>query len=102
MHGILDDVLVGAVFLASIVYAAYSLGPRTLRQRAMHRAAAMLHRLPTLLHAQGMALRLETAASKGKGACGGCDSCGEHSSTTPAGSAGAAEINIPLSKIGRR
>ena len=102
MHGILDDVMVGAVLAASIIYAAFSLGPKVLRQRALQGAAAALRRVPGGLHVRGMALRLEAAAMKGKGACGGCDNCGGQPSATTPTAARAAEVRVPLSTIGRR
>jgi hypothetical protein len=81
MHGLLDEILVGGALLASIIYALFSLGPRTLRRGLAVRAAA---------------------AIKPKGGCGGCDDCG---SATPAPeSTGSAdpEIRIPVSTIGKR
>jgi hypothetical protein len=86
MNTVLDDLLVGALLLASVGYAVYKLGPRTLRTRIL----AALGRSP--------------AAGKQDGACGGCDNCGSES-TAPQSSASSntsAEIKIPVTKIGRR
>ena len=86
MNALLDDVLVGAVLLASIGYAVYKLGPRTLRTRIL------------------TALGRPATAGKSQGACGGCDNCGSettdlHASAAPNASG---EIKIPVAKIGRR
>jgi hypothetical protein len=102
MHGLLDEFLVGVALLASISYALFSLGPRTLRRGLAVRAAAALRFLPATPGLRSLSRRLETAAVKPAGACGGCDDCG---SATPApGSTGSAEpeVRIPVSKIGRR
>jgi hypothetical protein len=80
MNAILDNLLVGAVLLASLGYAIYKLGPRALRQRIL------------------AALRLSASAGKSQGACGGCDNCG----TDTAPQSASAEIKIPVAKIGRR
>jgi hypothetical protein len=54
MNAVIDDVLVGALLLASIGYAAYRLGPRSWRR-----------------------------PGKAAGACGGCDNCGTETAATP-------------------
>ena len=109
MHSVLDDVLVGAVLLASVVYAAYSLGPKALRRRLMQGAVTLLRKLPSALHLQSAAQRLEAASLKPGGSCGGCDSCesakpaaGTESTVATAGSAASTEIRVPLSAIRRR
>ena len=38
MHSFLDDSVVGLVLFASVIYAVFSLGPRTLRPHAEFRA----------------------------------------------------------------
>jgi hypothetical protein len=81
MHSVLDEVLVGGVLLASVVYATYSLGPKALRRRLMRGAVTLLRKLPSALHLQSAAQRLEAASLKAGGSCGGCDSC---ESTKPA------------------
>jgi hypothetical protein len=101
MHSFLDDSLVGLVLLASVIYAVFSLGPRTLRRRLLAAASALLRRLPKFLGLHDVAVRLDTTASaKAKGACGGCDNCGSEQS--PAAPASGSEFRIPLSKIGKR
>jgi hypothetical protein len=100
MHGFLDDFLVGLALFASVIYAVFSLGPRTLRRRLLAAASALLRRLPKFL-GRDVARRLDTAAStKANGACGGCDNCGsEQSAAAPSSGS---EFRIPLSKIGKR
>jgi hypothetical protein len=86
MNTVLDDILVGALLLASVGYAVYKLGPRTLKKRIL------------------AALGRSATAGKQDGACGGCDNCGSESSA-PQSSAeqqSSTEINIPVAKIGRR
>src|ERR1700688_3239433 len=101
MNSLLDGVLVGVVLFASVVYAAFSLGPRTLRRRLLVGTSAVLRRLPTSLRLHDLALRLDAAATlKAKGACGGCDNCG--SEQAPTAPASGSEVRIPLAKIGKR
>jgi hypothetical protein len=105
MHSILDGLVVGTVLAISVVYAAFSLGPKALRRRTLLGAAFLLRTLPDTLYLRALALRLETAAAqKAAGACGGCDSCGSAQASTTATPAGAnsAEVRIPISTIGRR
>jgi len=112
MHGIIDGVLVGAVLLASVVYATLSLGPRTLRRRVLAGTAALLGRLPRGFGLADLALRLQSAAAaKASGSCGGCDNCGSApppvaggsgGSGSDAGIAGGTEIRVPVSTIGKR
>ncbi len=100
MHGIIDDVLVGLVLLASVVYAIFSLGPRTLRRRSLTGAAVALRRLPEFTGLRAITARLETAASvKAKGGCGGCGDCGSGSAAAPPPGS---EIRISVSGIGKR
>ena len=111
MHSVLDDLLVGGVILTSVVYASYSLGPKALRRRLTAGTAAVLRKLPAILHLRDVALRLEAASQKAGGSCGGCDNCGSaapatgaKSTTASAHSAAApsTEIHIPVSTIRRR
>lgn len=98
---LVDDVLVGVVLLASVIYVLFALGPRTLRGRAMASASALLRRLPPHLHLRALAARLQSAASiKVKGACGGCDDCG--AGPPPPAPSSASEYRVPLAKVGRR
>jgi hypothetical protein len=101
MHGLLDEFLVGGALLASIIYAIFALGPRNFKRGLLMRAAAWVRSVPTMPGLRSLSRRLETAADKPAGACGGCDDCG---SATPTASAGSAEpeVRIPISKIGRR
>jgi len=101
MHGFLDAFLVGGVLLASVVYALFSLGPRSLRRMGLLGFAALLRVLPERLGLRGVSLRLETsAAAKSQAACGGCEDCSSGQPkrvATPA-----AEIHVPVSRIGKR
>lgn len=109
MYGMLDGLVVGVAIVVSVVYAALSLGPKALRRRTLLGAAVVLRKLPGALRLQAAALRLEAAAQKAGGACGGCESCG---STQPAktgrdgdegsGNAGSTEVRIPISTIRHR
>ena len=96
MHGAVDAALVGVVFLASIIYALFALGPKSLRGRLLLMAAAMLRRAP-LPVLRALAARIERRTVTAGGACGGCGSCGAEK---PA--AGHNEVVIPAAKIGRR
>ena len=101
MHGFFDEALVTVVLVASIGYALFALGPRALKQSLLARSAALLRSMPTPLRWQGLAARWEAAASnKATGACGGCDTCGSEQPKSAPGAA--AEIKIPLAKIGKR
>jgi hypothetical protein len=105
MHGLLDDVMVGAVLLASCVYALGSLGPRAVKRRLWSIAAAVLKVAPKSPGLYRAARSLEAAAAAPvAGSCGGCNNCG--SPPARAGSSGgqsaAPEIRIPVAKIGRR
>ncbi len=93
MNSVIDDSLVGLALLVSAGYALLSLGPRSQRRRllaALSRAAA---RAPAFLG-------LAASAGKAGGACGGCDDCGAEKA--PAKKSAAAEITVPMEKIGRR
>ena len=68
MRFFLDDLLVGLALLASVFYAVFSLGPRSLRGRLLGGASAVLRRLPGFPGLHELAQRLDTAASiKAKG-----------------------------------
>jgi hypothetical protein len=101
MHSLLDEFLVGGALLASVIYALFALGPRSLKHGAAVRASALIRSLPTMPGLRSLSRRLETAAAaKPKGACGGCDDCG---STAPESTGSAEpEIRIPVSTIGKR
>lgn len=109
MHGALDDVLVGGVLLASVVYATYSLGPKALRRRLLRGAGTLLRKLPSALHLRSAAQRLEASSLKAGGSCGGCDSCesakpaaGSEAAVAAVDSAASTEIRVPISAIRRR
>jgi hypothetical protein len=104
MNVILDNALVGLALLASAGYAAVSLGPRSLRRRILGVLGRAAARAPTFLGLGGMAQRL-AAAAKATGACGGCDSCGGEQAAaqkSPTQNSSAAEVRVPMAKIGRR
>jgi hypothetical protein len=109
MHSVLDEVLVGAVLLASVVYATYSLGPKALRRRLMQGSVTLLRKLPSALQLHSTAQRLEASSLKAGGSCGGCESCESakptadtQSTVATAGSAASTEIRVPISAIRRR
>jgi hypothetical protein len=101
MHSLLDEFLVGGALLASIIYALFSLGPRTLKRGVAVRAAALIRSFPAMPGLRSLSRRLEIAAAvKPTGACGGCDDCG---STAPESTGSAEpEVRIPVSTIGKR
>jgi hypothetical protein len=84
MSHLLDILLVGAVLLGSILYAALALGPRAWRLR-----------IASILASLGLA----RIAPKTSGACGGCDNCAAPDAQEP--TAGA-ETRVALKDIGRR
>ena len=102
MNGFLDDVLVGLILFAGFGYAAYALGPKSLRARLLTGLAAIIGRLPAFPGAGAVAGRLaEKSRLKSGAACGGCDNCGsDPAPKTAQGSS--SDIHVPLSKIGRR
>jgi hypothetical protein len=97
MNGVLDDTLVGLALLISAGYAVSSLGPRSLRRRILAAVARVLTRAPAFLGVRRLAQRLEAAsADPAQGACGGCGSCGAEPK------APAADVSIPVGRVGRR
>ena len=100
MNSILDYSLVGLALLVSAGYAVSSLGPRSLRRRALSASSRVMARAPAFLGLRQIAQRLAAAsAGKAQGACGGCDNCG---SEAPAAAPPTAEVRVPVTKIGRR
>jgi hypothetical protein len=99
MNAVLDDLLVAAVLLASVGYAVVKLGPRTLRKRMLSALGVVLESAPAFLRLGSAAQRLAAASGKAQAACGGCDNCGAEPASPPQSSS---EINVPVSKIGRR
>ena len=95
----LDAALVALVLAASVGYALYSLGPKTLRRWLRTLLADLAGRAPAALHLGGIERRLRAAAG-GSGACGGCDSCAP-SGEDVRGGAGK-EIRVPAASIGKR
>ena len=104
MNGILDNSLVGLALLASTGYAVASLGPKSLRRRMLAAMARATAHAPRFLGLRRISERLEAASGKVQGACGGCNSCGSEQApgSKSTESAQAPEINVPVSKIGRR
>jgi hypothetical protein len=101
MNAVLDNFLVGVLLLASVSYAVYKLGPRTLRSRILRTLSRAMAAAPVFLKFGGVAQKLDTASlGKAQGACGGCDNCGTESSAEAQPSSG--EIKIPVARIGRR
>jgi hypothetical protein len=101
MNAFIDDFLVGLVLFAGFGYATYSLGPKSLRGYLIKALAALLRRLPAGV-GLGVAERL---AARNPGACGGCDNCGSNMSSNGKSAAGqsvAAEVSVPVAKIGKR
>jgi hypothetical protein len=101
MSSIIDNSLVGLALLVSAGYALLSLGPRSLRRRLLAALSRAASHAPAFLGLRRTAQWL-AVASKGKaqGACGGCDDCGAEKA--PAKKSAAAEITVPVGKIGRR
>jgi hypothetical protein len=105
MNAVLDNFLVGVLLLASVAYAVYKLGPRTLRSRILRTLSRAMAAAPAFFKLGRAAQKLDAASAAGKaqGACGGCDNCGtESSSEAQSSSASSAEIKVPVAKIGRR
>jgi hypothetical protein len=94
----LDAALVALVLAASVGYALYSLGPKTLRRWLRTTLADLAGRAPAALHLERIERRLRDPA--GGAACGGCDSCAP-SAEDARGGAGR-EIRVPAASIGKR
>jgi hypothetical protein len=99
MNRLLDAALVSIVLAASVGYALYSLGPKTLRRRLRTTLADLAARAPGVLHLGRFERRLREAAG-GSGACGGCDSCAP--SAADAHDGAGKEIRVPAASIGKR
>jgi hypothetical protein len=101
MNSFFDNAMVGFALLLSAGYAAFSLGPKSVRQRSLAALSRVAARAPSLLRLQSIAQKLAAASAvKASGTCGGCDNCG---SEAPAQRPSpAADINVPIAKIGRR
>jgi hypothetical protein len=106
MNGILDGSLVCLALLLSVGYALLSLGPRSLRRKLLAAFAYAAARVPAVLGLRAAAQRLSMAANgKSHGACGGCDDCGTgaaEAANSPTKDSPAAEVRVPVAKIGRR
>ena len=99
MSRLLDAALVAAVLAASVVYALYALGPKSLRRRLCTALADLAAGAPAALHL-GRIERGLRAAAGGSGTCGGCESC-----APPPGEvreADGKEIRVPVANIGKR
>jgi hypothetical protein len=110
MSRLLDTALVAMVLAASVGYALYSLGPKTLRRWLRTALADLAARAPAALHLGRVERRLREAAAGGSGACGGCESCASSGDDARAveargeearGGSGK-EIRIPAASIGKR
>jgi len=99
MSPLLDAALVAIVLAASVVYALYALGPKSLRGRLCTALAELAARAPAALHLGRIERRLREGAG-GSGACGGCDSCAP--SPDAAREADGKEVRVPVASIGRR
>ncbi len=106
MNSILDNSLVGLALLVSAGYAVSSLGPKSLRRRMLGALSRATGRAPAFLGLRRTTQRLITASTrKAQGACGGCASCGSEQGAaqkSPAQNSPAAEVIVPVAKIGRR
>jgi hypothetical protein len=106
MNGILDGSLVCLALLLSVGYALLSLGPRSLRRKLLAGLSRTAARVPAVLGLRAAAQRLSMAADgKSHGACGGCDDCGTSAAgaaNSPTSDSQAAEVRVPIAKIGRR
>jgi hypothetical protein len=110
MSRMLDAALVTLVLAASVGYALYSLGPKTLRRWLRTTLADLAGRAPAALHLERIERRLRDPS--GGAACGGCDSCAPSSpggSFSRDGSSGedarggaGREIRVPAASIGKR
>lgn len=99
MNAFLDEIIVGAVLLISVGYAAFKLGPKSLRAGILQAMSRAFKAAPDGLRLGGLAQRLEAASGKNQAACGGCDNCGAEAASAPQSSG---EISVPIAKIGRR
>jgi hypothetical protein len=99
MSRLLDAALVAILLAASVVYALYSLGPKTLRRWLRTSLADLAGRAPAVLHLGRIERRLREAAGRA-GACGGCDSCAPSAEAAPGGAG--QEIRVPAASIGKR
>src|SRR5258708_37922548 len=101
MNAVLDNFLVGVLLLASVSYAVYKLGPRTLKRRILQTLSCAMAAAPAFFRLGRAAQKLDAASvSSAQGACGGCENCGPQASARPQSSS--AEIKVPARKIGRR
>jgi len=95
MSRLLDAALVAIVLAASVGYALYSLGPKTLRRRL----GTALADLAAALHLGRIERRLREGAGSAS-ACGGCDSCAPAKDAAPDGAV--KEIRVSAASIGKR
>lgn len=96
MNGVLDGALVLFALLASLSYAALTLGPRAWRRSLAQWLMQGLLHAPRFLRRPALLSRLGRVGASS--ACGGCDSCGD--TKPPAHEA--REVKVPLATIGRR
>ena len=110
MNKVLDNGLVALLLIASVGYALASLGPKAQLRRLWTALAHLAASAPPRLHLGGVARRLEGAATKSAGGCGGCDNCGPEPASgakssgagRTAAERGRSEVRVPLKNIGKR
>jgi hypothetical protein len=100
VNSLVDNSLVALALLVSAGYTLISLGPRSLRRQLLAALSRATARAPRFLGLQRTARWLAASADKAAGACGGCDDCGAEKAA--AKKPAAAEITVPMAKIGRR
>jgi uncharacterized protein DUF6587 len=98
MNRTLDELLVALALAASAGYAVLSLGPKGLRMRLYAALAQAMQAAPAALHLQAIVRRLNAAAQRSGGACGGCETCAPRADAAADGR----EVRVPLDKIARR
>jgi hypothetical protein len=106
MNSVIDYSLVALALLGSAGYVLLSLGPRGLRRRLLAALSRVTARAPAFLGLRRTAQWLAAAsAGKAHGACGGCGDCGSEQAAakkSAAQNSPAAEVKVPVGKIGRR
>jgi hypothetical protein len=109
MSHALDIAVVAIVVVASIGYAVFALGPKSLRRRIADRLIGVAARSEPMPGLGWFTRRLSAGANAklAAGSCGGCDNCGSETGAEPTASsvgavAGAVEVRIPVAQIRRR
>ncbi len=100
MQHLADLFLVGLAVLASAAYALFALGPRRFRSRAAASIAGLAARAASIPGLRWPLRRLSAhLADKAQSSCGGCANCGSEAGATEDQ---AADVRVPISKIGAR